>query len=302
MDRAWESAGAEAGDALIMKMREAALQFKVPPRRTQSWAWSASVAASVLLTCAVWWGGKHQWNWQAGVARDGSGSEVRIENATRDQYETRVGERSTIRLADGSVVTLDTASRVSLDLTDKDREVHLLAGQANFEVAKDKSRPFIVYAADRRITAVGTAFDVRLDQTEVLVTLVEGKVAVDQLVLRSERRHHNEPVVRTQLEAGEQLVAPVGGAASVHGANIERSTSWREGRLLFEADRVADAVAEMNRYSSVPIVIADLSIGELKISGIFSTSSPQEFAHALTEYFRIDAIPQDGATVLRWRR
>jgi len=97
-------------------------------------------------------------------ARRGAAHEVTmIDNVTHGQYATRIGERSTIRLADGSVVTLDTASRVSLDLTTANREVHLLGGQANFEVAKDKARPFVVYAGDRRITAVGTAFDVRLD-------------------------------------------------------------------------------------------------------------------------------------------
>jgi transmembrane sensor len=225
-----------------------------------------------------------------------------IDNATRGQYATRVGERSTIRLADGSVVTLDTASRVSLDLTATNREVHLLKGQANFQVAKDKARPFVVYAADRRITAVGTAFDVRLDQRGVCVTLVEGKVAVDQLATRAEHQTHHESVARTQLEAGEQLTAPVGGTASVRGAHLERSTSWREGRLVFEADRVADAIAEMNRYSPAPIVIADSSIGDLRISGVFSTDKPQAFADALTEYFRIDAVAQGNVTVLRWRQ
>ncbi len=171
---------AAAGDATIQQMREAALRFQVPKKARSSF-WSASIAATVILACGVWWwGGKHPEVGRAGWSAEGAAHEVTmIDNVTHGQYATRIGERSTIRLADGSVVTLDTASRVSLDLTTANREVHLLGGQANFEVAKDKARPFVVYAGDRRITAVGTAFDVRLDQREVCVTLVDGKVSVD---------------------------------------------------------------------------------------------------------------------------
>jgi len=303
MDRAWEAAGAEGDDEAILKMRAAAVQFRAPAN-FGSWARPASMAAAVLIACGVWWwSSKLGWSGPGGLYAEGGTHEVTmIENATRGRYATRVGERLTIRLADGSVVTLDTASRVSLELTAGNREVHLLKGQANFEVAKDKSRPFVVYAADRRITAVGTAFDVRLDQRGVCVTMVDGKVAVDQLAARAEHQTHHESVARTQLEAGEQLTAPVGGAASVRGADLERSTSWRVGRLVFEADRLADAIAEMNRYSRAPIVIADSSIGDLRISGVFSTDKPQAFTDALTEYFRIDAIERGNVTVLRWRQ
>jgi transmembrane sensor len=302
MDRAWEAAGEEADDRAMLRMRESALRFQAA-EKPSSWAWPASIAATIALACGVWsWNGKLGWSGPEGLPTEGATHEVTmIKNVTRGQYETHVGERSIIELADGSTVTLDTASRVSLDLTAKEREVHLLAGQANFEVAKDKARPFVVYAADRRITAVGTAFDVRLEQRVVLVTLAEGKVAVDQLAMRTENQSHNEPLVRTNLEAGEQLVAAVGGAASIRGANLEQSNSWRNGRLVFEAERLADAIVEINRYSTTPIVIADSDIGEIKISGVFSTSTPKSFTHALTEYFAIDAVEQGDVTVLRWR-
>jgi transmembrane sensor len=225
-----------------------------------------------------------------------------INNAGQGEFQTQVGERSTLRLVDGSVLTLDTASKVALDLSGQIREVHLLQGRANFEVAKDPSRPFVVYAADRRITAIGTAFDVRLSEREVQVTLVEGKVAVDQLARGSNRAKPDTPMVRTKLQAGEQLNAPVGGAASVRGADLERSTSWRDGRLVFAADRLADAVAEMNRYSRSPIVLGDAAVGELKVSGVFRTADPQAFARALADYFNIETSEQGNATVLRWRR
>jgi transmembrane sensor len=303
MDRAYDAAGAAAAEEAIVKMREAALRFQAPPRR-RAMKWAASISATVIVAGGIWWGsGKLDIERPELPSRSRAASEgvARIESAAHGEYETRIGERSIIRLVDGSVVTLDTASRVSFQLEGTEREVHLLAGRANFDVAKDKTRPFVVYAADRRITAVGTAFDVRLTPSEVRVTLVEGKVAVDQLARDPKPRAHDAPTVRTQLDAGEQLIAPVGGAAKVLGANLERQTSWRAGRLIFEADRLSDAVGEMNRYSNIPIVLADPAIGDLKVSGVFGTANPKSFTRALTQYFNIDADERDNATVLRWR-
>jgi transmembrane sensor len=303
MDRAWDAAGGASQAPDILAIREAALTYR-PSRRRFSYFLTAGVAATALLTLGLWLG-IHRLNTPdplqvplAAVTPDVTA----IENAAHGEFQTQVGERSTLRLIDGSVLTLDTASKVALDLSGQMREVHLLQGRANFEVAKDPSRPFVVYAADRRITAIGTAFDVRLGEREVQVTLVEGKVAVDQLARGSTRAKLESPMVRTKLQAGEQLNAPVGGAASVRGADVERSTSWRDGRLILAADRLADAIAEMNRYSRAPIVLGDAAVGELKVSGVFRTADPQAFARALTEYFNVETEELGNATVLRWRR
>jgi transmembrane sensor len=296
MYRSYEIAGAASREADILRMREAALRYQPPPKR-HSYLWSVSLAATILLAISFGW---LAWQSPRLPARSVT-TDSHIQNANHGEYSTQTGERSTLRLIDGSVITLDTASTVSLDLTGHDREVRLLRGQASFDVVKDKTRPFVVYAADRRITAVGTAFDVRLSSDAVHVILMEGKVAVDQLAVNPKESVRSSPLVRTDLQAGEELTAAVGGAAKVREANVERSTSWREGRLVFEGDRIADAIAEMNRYSAAPIVIADTSIGDLKISGVFSTGKPQAFARALTEYFQIDAEAQGDATVLHWR-
>jgi transmembrane sensor len=261
-----------------------------------------AAAAAVALAIGVssfHYSGAHRERPPAAAASE---SVAAVDHVARGQFETRVGERSTIGLVDGSVITLDTGSRVSLDLGGKTREIHLLAGQANFEVAKDAIRPFVVYAADRRITALGTAFDVRLGPRDVSVTLVEGRVTVDQLRTKPLPGGPDAPLVRTKLGPGEQLVATMGGIARVQGADLQRVTSWREGRLIFESDRLADAIAEVNRYSSTPIVLADPAIGDLRISGVFRTGQPLAFAHALTLYFSIDAAEENGATVLRWRQ
>src|SRR3546814_154335 len=93
-------------------------------------------------------------------------------------YVTSPDERAKVTLADGSVVTLDSDTRMLARIGGERRDITLLAGRALFDVAKDPQRPFVVKAGDRTITALGTLFDVDVSPTELRVTLAEGVVAV----------------------------------------------------------------------------------------------------------------------------
>jgi transmembrane sensor len=304
IDRAWNAAAVEAGDAEMLALREAALRVTSPHAQPKYLRYAA-MAITLVLTLAIWiWGNNLPWVHRSARTADSSVSDpiLTVQHVRKGDYETRVGERAIIRLVDGTVVTLDTASRATFDLTGRQREIRLLSGQANFEVAKNPEKAFIVYAADRKIIALGTAFDVRLEPLEVKVTLVEGKVAVDQLAMNSHRAVLSNALVRAQLEPGEQLVASIGGGAKVQGTDLQRVTSWRQGRLVFVNDKLGAAVKEMNRYTAIPIVLAEAAVGDLRISGVFRTGQPQAFAHALTEYFAVEATDQGNAVILTWRR
>ena len=127
--------------------------------------------------------------------------------ASRDTvsvYQTAVGERTTVVLSDGSKVTLNTRSKLVVGYTPGRRDVSLVSGQALFEVAKNANRPFVVTAGSRKVTAVGTAFDVKVDSRTVDVTLIEGKVRVDPSRPSLIQKIHTD--VR-RLVPGEQLVA-----------------------------------------------------------------------------------------------
>ncbi len=298
MTRAWDAAGEEAGEADILAMRDAALRFQAPPHhRPRQRMFAAAAVAAFAVGAGLWFALGQPWP-QAGPST--------AHAVAAGHFQTAVGERSTVRLSDGSVVTLNTASHMQVELSSATREVRLFDGQAIFEVAQDSTRPFVVLAGDRRITALGTAFDVRVDRRRVMVTLVEGKVAVDQL---PDARAAGDvtasgvlPAARAELEVGEQLVAPLGGVATVQSTDVERITSWRQGRLIFEADRLADALLEMNRYAGAPIVLDDPTIGELRLSGVFRTGQPVAFASALEQYFPLQVVERSDATVLRWRK
>ncbi|HEY6458142.1 MAG TPA: FecR domain-containing protein [Steroidobacteraceae bacterium] len=200
--------------------------------------------------------------------------------ATR--YATAVGERMTVTLADGSQVTLDTQSELGVAFTSSERAVRVLRGQVYFKVAKDRGRPFVVAALNRRIVAVGTEFDVRLDGAQVRVAMVEGTVRVDTAT----------------LTAGEQLIADPSIPDRVSVSDPERLTSWLHGQIVFDDTRLADAVAELNRYSNTKIELADPKIAQLHLSGAFATGRPALFIEAVTSYFPVRVVHADDRLIV----
>jgi transmembrane sensor len=249
-------------------------------------------------------------------------------------YATATGERLTATLRDGSQVTLDTDSELEVGFTNAQRLVRLKHGQAFFEVAKNESRPFVVQVNDRRLVAVGTAFDVRVDDRQLRVTMVEGTVRVEHANAGSETTvapthlgqskvvgvHVSGPSPTASggitaashtaaldnvevLSAGEQLWVDEERRDHVGTADPERATSWRRGQLVFDAVRLGDAVSEINRYSQIKIRLADPALADVRISGSFATGRTQGFVEAVTSYFPIEvAESSDRAVVLEARR
>ncbi|MBL8271577.1 FecR family protein, partial [Steroidobacter sp.] len=157
---------------------------------------------------------------------------------------TAIGEQRTVPLSDGSIITLNTNSEVRVDYSKARRSVELVRGQANFEVAKDAARPFIVRAGDSEVRAVGTVFDIYKTPDKVTVTLIEGKVAVG--TGRAE----------VMLAAGEQLSYGDGQVKEKRSQiDVPRVTAWRARKLDFLNTPLAEAVAEANRYSNDEIVL-----------------------------------------------
>ena len=218
-----------------------------------------------------------------------------IRNASTD-----IGERSLLVLADGSKVTLNTASAVRSDYSGRERRVTLVRGEAFFDVAKDPTRPFIVSAGSRQVIAVGTAFDVRLQDRHLQVTLVEGKVRVITAPAAADTNAPAQPVSSVDLEAGSALIARDDGEARIEQLDTGRVTSWRSGNLVFEGERLADVVAEMNRYSREQLVIAEPALQQRKVSGVFEPTDGAAFAKAL-EAYGIARATRQSATMIELR-
>ena len=160
-------------------------------------------------------------------------------------YATDLGERSTLTLRDGSVITLDSRSRVRVRYTEKERLVALEQGQAQFAVAKDPLRPFRVRAGEQTVVALGTQFNVDLVAGAVFVTLIEGHVAVTGVPRppdagnprsgeASSRSDHQGGTI--ELTAGEGLrVRQDGRAVLVPNVDLDRATAWQSGKLFFDS-------------------------------------------------------------------
>ncbi len=216
---------------------------------------------------------------------------------TGDIYNTGIGEQRLVVLPDGTRMSLNTATRVRVALGASRRTVEVEHGEALFEVAKDSSRPFNVRAADSEVLATGTTFVVRLTPssskaTDALdVTLVEGQVVVSRPVANGQAA----PAQSITMAAGERLrLGPIDGPRAVAAPILSRSLqrdrprldqilAWKHGEAIFYNSSLNDAVFEMNRYSSTPIVLAsDVGLADLRVSGVFKTGDSANFARAVS--------------------
>jgi transmembrane sensor len=187
-------------------------------------------------------------------------------------YTSKLGERSTIRLGDGSVLLLNTATELDTMVNEQARRVTLHTGEALFNVARDTSRAFTVTAGDGDVTALGTQFQVRNEADQVTVTLIEGRVAV-------QRRETGE---RVQLTPGEQARFAIGKpGVTLRRVDPALVTSWSTGRLRFRATPLGEVLDEVNRYCSVKISVADPALARTPVSGTFETGDSESVVAAL---------------------
>jgi len=236
------------------------------PRHPQRWwiAAAATLAAVAVGVGAIW------------LQR---GSELQT-------LSTAVGQQRNVTLADGSVVTLNTNTIVESDLRHRTREIYLRKGEAHFQVAHDRSRPFLVHAGDAVVRAVGTAFEVRvLADEHVDVVVNEGRVEVQPALPAPQNTHAHPaaaPTVRA-LNAGERLsTASLDYAViPVTAQQLSTELAWREGAIVFDGERLSDAIAEIERYTDARIIVSDPDVAALRVGGRFRTGNVQEFFDAL---------------------
>lgn len=219
---------------------------------------------------------------------------ARISSGT---FATEAGTQRELRLADGSTITLNTRSEVSVDLGEHQRSIRLVHGEARFQVAKDATRPFIVDAGAARVRAVGTEFDVRRSDARVAVTLVEGRVEVTPTL---ETIKIPEPAV---LTAGQQVFYEIdSGERRVETVNLERASAWIHQQLIFDSVPLTAAVEEANRYLEQPIAIDDPTLADIHVSGVVRAGNVESFVGSVESSFPVQAIRRADGQVALMRR
>jgi transmembrane sensor len=211
-------------------------------------------------------------------------------------YKTQIGAISTVPLSDGSKITLNTNSQIRVELNASERRIALDQGEAYFEVAKDAARPFIVAIADKRVIAVGTKFSIRREHDDIRVLVTEGRV-------RIESNGSSSRTPETQLTAGSE--ARTAQAAVLVDQpppmEVEQLLSWRTGYIVFRETRLADAVADFNRYTNRKIVIEDPAIASIRIGGNFRSDNADAFLSLIQSGFPIRVEQRSDRIVLTRR-
>jgi transmembrane sensor len=193
---------------------------------------------------------------------------------------TAVGEQRTLTLQDGTRVYLNTDTRVVVHFDSNERHVELKSGEALFEVArKGPEWPFVVNARGARIQALGTSFLVRSEPEKVTVTLMEGKVAVTR-----ESADPNEPHV---LNSGERLTVADHRPPRIDQPSLDKVAAWRTGHVDFDQVPLADAAAEMNRYSELKVFVDQPDAAAISVTGIFRAGDTESFANAVAASYSL---------------
>jgi len=205
---------------------------------------------------------------------------------------TGVGELRSAVLPDHSIVELNTQSEIRFAFNNSERRIELVRGEAFFVVAKDPVRPFVVSTDIVMAKAVGTRFSVYRRPTGTLVTVAEGKVLVRDLSVMRQSSAAAAPSA-VEVIPGEQAEAQRGKPVVMHQAVLQRSLAWREHRLIFDGEPLANVVAEFNRYNVTVLVIANPRLRDQRISGVFDANDPESLIDFLV---KVDHIPVSRET------
>jgi transmembrane sensor len=260
LERLWGNFETVRADPTVLAMRAQARS------RKHVWVPRALVAAVVL--CAL---GLAIFKFEQGVRWRSSAAQAQALS-----YETRVGQKSTITLPDGTLVVLDTDSAFLSRATATERRIELTRGRAFFDVVKDPARPFSVAAGGKTVTAVGTSFDVDLRPEAVAVTLVTGRLRVRG----PGATHAPSGAGVVEMHEGQRLIASNSEPWTLRPTDSAADTGWLRGQLVFDEETLANIAAALNRYSHRKIVIPDPKVAAKRLSAVLLAGDIDTFVQA----------------------
>lgn len=206
-------------------------------------------------------------------------------------YATRVAQRRSLELKDGSTVVLNARSSIAVELSRGLRRVELRDGEAFFDVAHAPERPFVVHTAGGEIRVVGTQFNVRKDPSGASVTVVKGRVAV-----RAPAATDEADAQRT-LSAGEQVQLTAAAVGEIQRVDPERAMAWQSGRIVCKGDTLERVLADLNRYALGIRFRAAPEVRDIAVSGTFRLDDADSVVKALEVSLGLRRVPV-GDTIL----
>lgn len=245
-----------------------------------------AIAASFLLLCLI--GSR----WMLGSPL--------FQGETQDYVQTLatpIGKQVTFTIPDGTRVQLNTNSVVEVKYSSNYRQLTLVRGEAEFDVAKDKLRPFSVTVGDQSFTALGTIFNVQKNSDlEMELVVTHGRVLITsadqsiEQITASLKDVSNKTLPGLLVSTGEKVVIIENTNKAVEKLpldKLQRDLAWQQGMLIFEGEPLSEALADVSRYTSITFDIVDPQLSELKVAGYFKAGDIDGLLASLTSNFNI---------------
>ncbi len=258
--------------------------------RLRRWGYVAVAAGLVVAT--VW----SAWGPLAKAFRPGQESRLLF---------TRGGQLREL-LADGSVVEMNKLTRIKVLYSGEQRRVIMEGGQASFSVVKDPARPFVVRAGGIDVRAVGTIFDVKIDDAHIEVLVTEGSVSVEDSVKGETLMAGSDNGTAGLLLSGqmvrvarmpERRVTP----ESVSAAELRQRLAWRAPLFEFDSVPLRAVVERFNQRNQIQLIVADESLKDVTIVATFRAENVEGFVRLLEETCDVVAERRDTRIFLRRR-
>ena len=267
---------------------------QAPTPRGLTRYWPAIAASLLVVVVGSWYGLNHA----SAPQGDTLGEDAKLIAAAG-------AEPQPIALADGSVLYMNRETRARVGFSQARRAVELIEGQAIFDVAHDRDRPFQVFAADTKIEAIGTKFLVEYGADQVTVTVMEGKVRVSArnrasaaggALARVDSSIARHPV---ELTAEQTALVFANGETRTGSAGAGTPSVWQARHLTYKNESLSVIAAEFNRFNAVKIAVADPELATARFSGVFDAHDPEAFIAflELTAGVHVDR-PREGQVVL----
>lgn len=246
-------------------------------RRPRSARWLTGIAATLVAAVGAWFL---------------LGQRMAVQEQV---YATGIGEKKQVVLADGSQVDLDAASELRVRYSRDARDVELRRGVAFFSVTHAPERAFVVAAGPVRSRVLGTRFTVaHRGADDIAVTVLEGRVRVAAPLIAGAPSFDATPGQR--VDFGSRRLAPP------HDVNAAFSTAWRDGAVVYQGEAMSAVVADLNRYSRVPVRLQDPSLGTVKVTGRWELASTERWLDGLAQVAGMDVERTPGVILLRRAR
>jgi transmembrane sensor len=212
---------------------------------------------------------------------------VHYQNWQSDYY-TAPGKQLTVVLDDGSRLTLNTDTALAVELSDNQRNIELLRGEAYFQVSPDKNRPFIVSNGVAKARAVGTAFSVKKTDDDMQVIVSEGTVEVSA-------GKADAPVL---VHINQQVDYQQGHVGVVMSSDVLETLAWQRGQLIFKRQPLSRVIQEVNRYRSGQIMLLNPKLKERIVSGVFDIADPNAVVDGIKTTLKVSSVNLPNQLVL----